>query len=441
MTRKKNRTRVVDAKNLPDKSYTQAGELAAKQKLTRRNLTHVLTEMGLTARLNTMTWSLELHGEGISLGQFAQAQAVQEVADVLTMSSIGGAFNDVINLLGTLAYDDPYHPMGEWIDGEKWDGVERIAGLAASVPTEHPLWPVYLRKWMIQVMQAVYGVDPQDPDAATPLEHVLCFTGAQGIGKGRWSASLAPGKYVLTDAELHLNSMGAKDQMLSVLRYPVVELAELDSSFKRSDIAAMKSFLSRRMDTIRAPYARKADERPRGTCFIGTINDTEFLSDPTGSRRYWVIGVDGMLDWNHGINMQQAWAEAAAAWESGESWHLTAEENEVRADWNHEFSVTSLEVDKLDTHLRKHRQEWDNYALMGKAEILECVGLSLSLGGARGAVNQWFKEVMGPARKLRDDDGYRKARAWAFPIGPNFVKTVTPISATRAKKLVLWKEN
>ena len=38
----------------------------------------------------------------------------------------------------------------------------------------------------------------------------------------------------------------------------VVELGELDSTFRKSDVVALKAFLSREVDIIRSPYARKA---------------------------------------------------------------------------------------------------------------------------------------------------------------------------------------
>ena len=54
----------------------------------------------------------------------------------------------------------------------------------------------------------------------------------------------------------------------------------------RKDIDRLKAFLTLSMDTFRVPYARLADEYPRKTAFVGTVNDVQFLLDQTGNRRF-----------------------------------------------------------------------------------------------------------------------------------------------------------
>ena len=59
--------------------------------------------------------------------------------------------------------------------------------------------------------------------------------------------------------------------------------------------------------------------------FGASVNDDLFLNDPTGNRRFWTIPVQSMtLD--HGIDMQQLWAEVLMAWQLGENWFMTRDE-------------------------------------------------------------------------------------------------------------------
>ena len=60
-------------------------------------------------------------------------------------------------MLGVVGRADMYHPMQDWIVATPWDGTDRLAALAESVPTDSKLWPVYLRKWLIQAIEAVRG--------------------------------------------------------------------------------------------------------------------------------------------------------------------------------------------------------------------------------------------------------------------------------------------
>jgi predicted P-loop ATPase len=72
--------------------------------------------------------------------------------------------------------------------------------------------------------------------------------------------------------------------------------------------AALKAFITQASDTYRLPYARKNTVNPRRTVFFASVNDSKFLSDNTGNRRYWTIDCTD-IDYRHQIDMQQFWAE------------------------------------------------------------------------------------------------------------------------------------
>jgi putative DNA primase/helicase len=72
--------------------------------------------------------------------------------------------------------------------------------------------------------------------------------------------------------------------VMSAVSHWVVELGELDSTFKKSDVSVLKAFITRRQDKLRRPYARRDSVFPRRTVFAGTVNDYQFLHDNTGNR-------------------------------------------------------------------------------------------------------------------------------------------------------------
>ena len=64
----------------------------------------------------------------------------------------------------------------------------------------------------------------------------------------------------------------------------------------------VKSFISRQNDHYRRPYDRRPSDNPRTCVFIGTTNQSRFLSDPTGNRRWFPIEChqeDGTLVYGH----------------------------------------------------------------------------------------------------------------------------------------------
>jgi len=81
---------------------------------------------------------------------------------------------------------------------------------------------------------------------------------------------------------------GAKEAGLYLRGHWLVELAELAPS-RKAEAEDLKAFLTRSTDEIRAPYARKADAVPRQCVFVGTTNETAFLRDVTGGRRFWPV--------------------------------------------------------------------------------------------------------------------------------------------------------
>lgn len=62
------------------------------------------------------------------------------------------------------------------------------------------------------------------------------------------------------------------------------------------------------------------------TVFAASVNDVEFLRDPTGNRRYWTLPVSA-CNFTHGLDMQQVWAQVRSLYEAGERWWLDAAEN------------------------------------------------------------------------------------------------------------------
>ena len=80
--------------------------------------------------------------------------------------------------------------------------------------------------------------------------------------------------------------------------------------------------------------------------FFGTTNEEEFLRDRTGNRRYWPITVSGQLDREaFEANVDQIWAEAVAAYRSGES--LWLDTDELREAWGQSVAARTVQ-DELE---------------------------------------------------------------------------------------------
>ena len=416
---------------LPDTKRTGTGSYRQSQPLTVANVAKILELSGVCLRKNMMTNRFEFSGPCVGKGVNGQEVLYGRLEDTLTMLDIGG-FSRLPDILTLLANANAYHPMEDWILATPWDGKDRLKELADTIDTDSHMWPHYLRRWLIQVVEGVSGWR-EDEERSIP--HVLVFVGGQGAGKGRWLRQLAPG-FVMADAELHLSSVGAKDFQMQVLSYPVVELGEIDSSIKKSEVSAMKSFLSRPIDTIRAPYARNAVDRPRMTVFAGSVNNMEFLTDPTGARRFWPIHLTGKLNWDHGIDMQQLFAQVNVIWESGEDWNLGDVLEDERADEMSMFIQQSAAVDLVEGHYFEYKSEYEFYAILNKTTIGGLVGAGMHPAGLSN-ITEWLTKNLGPHRKLKGHKGAGRSRLGRKMSHIPLLRD-QPFSAKKRQKSILW---
>lgn len=405
--------RVPDIRGLPDLVGPQ-DKPAGRQVVTKDNVMWLLGQLGIEPALNMMTASSVLRCPGYGESNLDQIQLRRVVLDMATRLRIH-AHQQLEEVLSDLAHANPYHPMADWMAAlPGWDGaVDHIGQLAATVVTNNPLWPVYLENWLIQT---VHGVCGWADGRQQPLSHVLTLVGGQGVGKSRWLERLG-GAYFKGEAELHLSTPGGKDHQLEVLRYPMAELSELDGIFRKTDIALMKSFITRAVDSIRAPYERRALVRPRMTSFCASVNEAEFLSDPSGSRRFWPVMVES-IDWHHGVDFAGVWGQAYALWCENSHFDLTAEQDAQRAHVGLEqHTLIHAEEEVIEEYLRCHVGD-PRYPEepLNRTEIL-----SLLFGRARNfspiqisTAGKSITKSLGPHKTI---DG--KQRCWRFPYNPN----------------------
>lgn len=225
-----------------------------------------------------------------------------------------------------LADENQYNPVQAWVQSRPWDGTDRLQALFDTVrcvndnegSAERSLKETVIKRWMLSAIHAAfspYGVEAQG---------MLVFQGAQGIGKTQWLKSLVPSELDLVKDGVLLRP-DDKDSVMQACSYWLVEVGELDSTFRRSDIAQLKAFITQDEDVVRKPYASRESRFARRTVFFGSVNPREYLHDPTGNRRYWTVECEA-IDNKHGIDTQQLWAQVFEMWKAGESHNPTSDE-------------------------------------------------------------------------------------------------------------------
>lgn len=257
----------------------------------------------------------------------------------------GIATGPIPAIIETIADRNPYNPVADWIRSEPWDGEDRLDAICETLVTVED-FPLDLKrmligKWLLSCVAAAVML------RGFYSRGVLTLQGPQSIGKTSWCRSLIPIDW-LRDLALKLDHHldgNNKDSILGAIAHWIVEIGELDSSFKR-DIARLKGFLTNDKDKIRRPYARVEAEYGRRTAFLATVNQADFLVDHTGNSRWWTIPVV-KIDYEHGINMQQVFAQLAVRFEAGDQWWLTPVEEQQLEAWNSRHRSFSLVEDAI----------------------------------------------------------------------------------------------
>jgi hypothetical protein len=315
---------------LPDPATTAAGNVSMKQTATEVRVEHVLNTIGAKVRHNAMNGGIEItfpNYDSANDPSDAGMATIVHACDRCGMSKSGDVTHAVVNIART----NMFHPAEDWIRAEPWDGRDRLPDLVNTIemrdPSQESWRNVAIKRWGLQVVAAILNY--KRGDDALDVGHVLTLQGEQGAAKSRWVASLMPARFVRIGLSLKLD-LNERDAATRATAKPIGELGELDGSFRRSDIAATKNFLTTPVDFYRAPYAKKEVPRPRCTAFAATVNPESFLIDATGHRRFWPLAV-ARCNYEHEINMQQFWAQMLHMFEHGEQYWLTNDELALHA--------------------------------------------------------------------------------------------------------------
>jgi len=299
---------VLGPSMLPDPSTTAAGNVSSRQSATEVRVEWVLKAIGATARFNAMNGTVQVAMKDYCSDSDPSDAGMATIIHACDRCGMNKA-NEIRQAIVNIAITNKFNPAEDWILSEPWDGVDRLKALTATLEMRDPKmddWKaVAVRRWCLQVIAAV--VNYKRGEEAHPVGYMLVLQGEQGLGKSFWFKSLMPNGMVTLGLSMKLNS-SEKDSVSRATATPIGELAELDASFKHSDTSALKNFLTTPVDAYRPAYGYRTIRTPRSTAFAGTINPTTFLHDASGERRYWPLGVS-RCDTEHGINMQQFWAQ------------------------------------------------------------------------------------------------------------------------------------
>ena len=289
---------------------------------TRNNLKFLLDLHNITVRWNIMLRRREISIPNVS--HFVDEKENADLAHVYHLATINNMPNSRLDKhLDSLGWMNSYHPVRECILNNPWDKKSRLDKFIAAIKTKNEEFSyTIIRRWMFAAIAAAFS------EKGFACQGVLVLQGDQYIGKTKWVKLLSPVGSEAVKEGLILDPNN-KDSVITASQCWIGELGELDGTFRKSDIARIKSYITSDVDIVRLPYNARNSYLSRRTVFVATVNETKFLVDDTGNRRWWTIEVES-IDFNHGLDIQQVWAEVFEIWKS-ENEHTWLSSDEMNA--------------------------------------------------------------------------------------------------------------
>lgn len=244
---------------------------------------------------------------------------------------------NVMAAVEAICRDRSFHPVRKFFNALKWDGQERLGKWLTYYMGAESQPDAYLeavgKKWLVAGVARIM-------QPGCKFDHMLILEGSTDIGKSRALRVLSTfhGESYFFDG-INFGMIQDKDTTHKLQGNLIIEFPELSNLHNR-EVEDVKQWITIQEDVGRKPYAREQLIYPRQFILAGSTNNSEYLRDTTGNKRFWPVKCGDRIDIEAlGRDSEQLWAEASALYKSGFPWwiadgdsvtHLINEEHRPR---------------------------------------------------------------------------------------------------------------
>ena len=288
-----------------------------------------------------------------------------------------------------------FHPFRYYLEQlPKWNGQNHILAMSVSVNVrggveEQMLFAEYLTKWLV-------GMVAGWVDDKVVNNVILVLIGEQGSYKTTWFNYLLPPElkqyfYTKTNAQ----RMG-RDELLALAQYGLVCCEELDT-MRPSELNQLKAAVTMPSIDERAAYAHFHEHRQHIASFCGTGNNVQFLSDPTGNRRWLPFEVQSIMSpREYPFNYEGIYSQAYALYREGFQFWFSREEVLRLSAHNRQFETPRLEEELVQLYFRAPAPN-EPGEFISVAYALQLISANISqklstVALGRAFVNQGFRK-------------------------------------------------
>ena len=216
-----------------------------------------------------------------------------------------------------------------------WDTTtDYIQKLADTVTTtKSDFWNKAFKKWFVAMIASAL-------DDKIVNQSVIVFHGKQGAGKSTWFNTLLPNELKQYYHAKNINPK-CKDALRLLSEKILINLEELTIG-KKTEAEVFKEMVTLPEIETRIVFGKRHTKIPRLASLVASVNESEFINDPTGSRRLLVFDIK-VIDYKHNIPIDKVISQAKYLFEHGYKYYFDGNEIDEILENNTEYCVSTNE--------------------------------------------------------------------------------------------------
>jgi len=291
-------------------------------------------------RMNIVSGNLEFRQSGESSFRPLTDYVENSIFRALEREGTGISSNKLATLLRS-DFADCYDPFAVYLNNlPEWDGNDHVEALAKTVSTTNDsYWHWIFKKWLVALVAGLVRENV--------VNHgVLVIIGGQGVGKTTWIERLVPSdlKNNLYSGTINTSN---KDTLMHLSECMLINMDELEN-LNRSEIGELKQLITKSTIRARKVYGRNNERLIRRASFAGSVNNPNFLNDPSGSRRFLVAEVVS-IDLEARCNLDYIYAQAYHLFREGYQYWFDRDEIARISIENSKYQAQSVEEELIQT--------------------------------------------------------------------------------------------